>query len=55
MPNTKAVFGETISNPSLDILRRRLPKVAHKNGVPLIVDNTLQHRLTAVYLIGALY
>ena len=39
-PNTKAVFGETISNPSLDILDiERFAKVAHKNGVPLIVDN----------------
>lgn len=40
-PNTKAVFGETISNPSLDILDiERFAKVAHKNGIPLIVDNT---------------
>ena len=40
-PNTKAVFGETISNPSLDILDIEcFAKVAHKNGVPLIVDNT---------------
>ncbi len=40
-PNTKAVFGETISNPSLDILDiERFARVAHKNGVPLIVDNT---------------
>lgn len=40
-PNTKAVFGETISNPSLDILDiERFAKVAHKNGVPLMVDNT---------------
>lgn len=40
-PNTKAVFGETISNPSLDILDiERFAKVAHRNGVPLIVDNT---------------
>lgn len=40
-PNTKAVFGETISNPSLDILDiERFAKVAHKNGVSLIVDNT---------------
>lgn len=39
--NTKAVFGETISNPSLDILDIELfAKVAHANGVPLIVDNT---------------
>ena len=34
-PNTKAVFGETISNPSLDILDiERFARVAHKNGVP---------------------
>ena len=40
-PNTKAVFGETISNPSLDILDIEcFANVAHRNGVPLIVDNT---------------
>lgn len=40
-PNTKAIFGETISNPSLDILDiEKFANVAHRNGVPLIVDNT---------------
>lgn len=40
-PNTKAIFGETISNPSLDLLDIEVfAKVAHKNGIPLIVDNT---------------
>lgn len=40
-PNTKAIFGETISNPSLDILDiEKFAKVAHANGVPLIIDNT---------------
>lgn len=40
-PNTKAIFGETISNPSLDIFDiETFAKVAHKNGIPLIVDNT---------------
>ncbi len=40
-PNTKAVFGETVANPSLDIFDIELfSKVAHKHGVPLIVDNT---------------
>lgn len=40
-PNTKAIFGETISNPSLDVLDIEVfAKVAHKNGIPLIVDNT---------------
>ena len=39
-PNTKAVFGETISNPSLDILDiDKFVKVAHANGVPVIIDN----------------
>jgi len=40
-PNTKAVFGETIANPALDVLDiERFAKVAHAHGVPLIVDNT---------------
>ena len=40
-PNTKAVFGETIANPSLDILDiEKFAKVAHAHGVPLIIDNT---------------
>ena len=40
-PNTKAVFGETISNPSLTVLDiERFAKAAHAHGVPLIVDNT---------------
>lgn len=41
-PNTKALFGETISNPQIDILDiPGVSKVAHDNGVPLIVDNTI--------------
>ena len=40
-PNTKAVFGETIANPALNVLDiERFAKVAHANGVPLIIDNT---------------
>lgn len=40
-PNTKAVFGESIANPSLTILDiERFAKAAHAHGVPLIVDNT---------------
>lgn len=40
-PNTKAVFAETLSNPSLAVLDIELfAKAAHANGVPLIVDNT---------------
>ena len=40
-PNTKAVFGETIANPALDVLDiERFANAAHAHGVPLIVDNT---------------
>ena len=39
--NTKAVFGETVSNPSLQVLDiEKFVKAAHAHGVPLIVDNT---------------
>ena len=41
-PNTKAFYGETISNPQIDILDiPGISAVAHDNGVPLIVDNTI--------------
>ena len=41
-PNTKAFFAETISNPKIDILDTPgVSAVAHDNGVPLIVDNTI--------------
>ena len=40
-PNTKAVFGETIANPALSVFDiSRFANIAHKNNVPLIVDNT---------------
>lgn len=40
-PNTKALFGEVISNPSLEVLDiEKFARVAHAHGVPLIVDNT---------------
>lgn len=40
-PNTKVVFGETISNPSLAVFDiERFAKAAHDHGVPLIMDNT---------------
>lgn len=40
-PNTKVLFGETISNPGCNVLDiEKFARVAHKNGVPLIVDNT---------------
>jgi len=40
-PNTKAVFGETLANPALTVFDiEKWAKIAHKNGVPLIIDNT---------------
>ena len=40
-PNTKALFGETIANPALNVLDiEKFARVAHEHGVPLIVDNT---------------
>lgn len=40
-PNTKLVFGETLSNPGVRVLDiEKLARVAHSHGVPLIIDNT---------------
>ena len=40
-PNTKLLFGETISKPSLDVLDiEKFSEVAHEHGVPLVIDNT---------------
>lgn len=40
-PNTKAVFGETLTNPSLVVMDiEKFAKLAHAHNVPLIVDNT---------------
>ena len=40
-PNTKLIFGETLSNPGVEVFDiERWAKVAHKNGLPLVVDNT---------------
>ncbi len=40
-PNTKALFGETIANPGMNILDiEKFARIAHKHGVPLIIDNT---------------
>lgn len=40
-PNTKTVFGETLANPALSVLDiEKFAKIAHKNDVPLIIDNT---------------
>ncbi len=40
-PNTKLVFGETVANPALTVLDiEKFARIAHANGVPLILDNT---------------
>lgn len=40
-PNTKLVFGETLSNPGVKVFDiERFAGIAHRHGVPLIVDNT---------------
>ena len=40
-PNTKLLFGETISNPGCKVLDiEKFARIAHRNGVPLIIDNT---------------
>ncbi|SFC28302.1 O-acetylhomoserine sulfhydrylase [Bacillus sp. OV322] len=40
-PKTKAIFGETIGNPSLRVLDiEKIAEIAHEAGIPLIVDNT---------------
>ena len=39
--NTRMFFGETIANPALDVLDfERFSKLAHRNGIPFVVDNT---------------
>lgn len=41
-PNTKAVYAETVGNPKLDVLDiEAVARIAHENGIPLIVDNTI--------------
>jgi len=40
-PNTRVLFGETVANPALVVLDiEKFANIAHKNNVPLIVDNT---------------
>lgn len=40
-PNTKALFGETVANPSLEVLDiEKFAKIAHEHNVPLVIDNT---------------
>ncbi len=40
-PNTKLLFGETISNPGVMVLDiEKFARIAHNNGIPLVIDNT---------------
>lgn len=40
-PNTKCVFAESVTNPTVNVLDiEKFAKVAHDNGIPLIIDNT---------------
>ena len=40
-PNTKLIYAETLGNPNSDVIDlEAISAVAHKNGIPLIVDNT---------------
>lgn len=40
-PNTKAIFGETMANPAMNVLDiEKFARVAHDHGIPLVVDNT---------------
>ena len=40
-PNTKAIYGETVGNPRLDLFPfEAVAKIAHENSLPLIIDNT---------------
>ena len=40
-PKTKALYAETIGNPKIDVLDlEAVAKIAHENGLPLIIDNT---------------
>jgi O-acetylhomoserine (thiol)-lyase len=40
-PNTRCVFGETLANPKLAVMDiERIANLAHRNGMPLIIDNT---------------
>ena len=53
-PNTRAVFGETLSNPSMDVLDiERFANLAHRHRLPLIIDNTFAPILCRPFEFGA--
>ena len=50
-PNTKALFGETISNPSIDVLDiEKFARIAHKHGVPFYPGNIMLKGMVACTL-----
>jgi O-acetylhomoserine (thiol)-lyase len=52
-PRTKAIYAESIGNPKLDVADLEgLSKVAHKNGIPLILDNTVSPYLLRPFDFG---
>jgi len=53
-PKTKAIYAESIGNPKLDVADiEDLAKVAHKNGIPLVIDNTVTPYLLRPIEFGA--
>lgn len=53
-PKTKALYAESIGNPKLDVAEiEELAKVAHKNNIPLIIDNTVTPYLLQPIKYGA--
>ncbi len=53
-PNTKALFAETIGNPKLNVpVFEALAKIAHENGIPLVIDNTVGVGLVRPFDFGA--
>jgi len=52
-PKTKAIYAESIGNPKLDIADLEgISKVAHKNGIPLVLDNTVSPYLLRPFDFG---
>jgi len=53
-PKTKAVFAETVGNPKLNVLDiQRVAAIAHKNGIPLVLDNTATPYIIRPFDFGA--
>ncbi|MEI7998371.1 MAG: O-acetylhomoserine aminocarboxypropyltransferase/cysteine synthase [Candidatus Omnitrophota bacterium] len=53
-PKTKAVFAETVGNPKLNVLDiSKVASIAHKNGIPLVLDNTATPYVVRPFDFGA--